>query len=74
MVVREDEDLEAGEHRHVVRDLGELVGAKVELHNVEPSPDVYGKRRQLVLLHVQFLKVVCSRENAIGYSAKRRGL
>ena len=36
VVVGENEDLEAGEHRHVIRDLGELVGAEVELDDVQP--------------------------------------
>ena len=34
VVVGENEDLEAGEHRHVVWDLGELVGAEVQLDDV----------------------------------------
>ena len=49
-------------HCNVIRYLGELVGAQVELHHVDPGPDVDGKRRELVLLHVQFLQILGSGE------------
>ena len=91
MIVGKDEDLEAAEHGHILRELSQLVGAEVELHHVQPCPNVDGERGQLVLLknsnevvevkwilltsqvylHVQFLKEVCPRENAIGDSASR---
>ena len=53
MVVGEDEDLEAGEHRHVVRDLRKLVGAEVQLDDVQPRADVYRERRQLIFLKIK---------------------
>ena len=58
VVVGEDEDLEAGEHRHVIRDLGELVGAEVELDDVQPCADINGERRQLIFLKVKLVRTV----------------
>ena len=51
-----------------------MVGAKVELHHVGPGTNVNGKRGQLVLLHVEFLQTLGSREDAVWYSEQRMSL
>ena len=51
----QDENFEAGEHRHVVRYLRKLVGAEVELDDVQPRADVYRERRQLIFLKISYM-------------------
>ena len=45
-----------------------MVGAQVEFDHVSPGTDVNGKRGELVLLHVQLLETLGSREDTVGYS------
>ena len=64
-VVGEDEHLEALQVLDVVRHLGQLVGAQVQLHHMLPGADIHRQGRQQVVLHVQLGQVPRSREDAV---------